>query len=52
LLPLGDAEIRVVAQDGTWLIAPTLVLHDVTAHGYQPPPEFIDAVSSGRFASS
>jgi hypothetical protein len=49
---LGDAEIRVAAADGTWLIAPTLVLHYVTDHAYQPPPEFIEAVSAGRFASS
>jgi hypothetical protein len=49
---LGDAEIRVVGKDGTWLIAPTLVLHYVTEHAYRPPAEFIDAVSRGRFASS
>jgi hypothetical protein len=45
---LGDAEIRVVGKDGTWLIAPTLVLHYVTEHAYRPPAEFIDAVSRGR----
>ena len=49
---LGDAEIRVVATDGTWLSAPTLVLHYVTDHAYLPPPEFIEAVSAGRFAPS
>ena len=49
---LGDAEIRVVGKDGTWLIAPTLVLHYVTEHAYRPPAEFIDAVSRGRFAPS
>jgi hypothetical protein len=49
-LPVGDAEIRVVAEDGTWLVAPTLVLHYVTAHAYHPPREFIEAVTSGRFA--
>jgi len=51
-LAVADAEIRVVAEDGTWLVAPTLVLHYVTAHAYQPPREFIEAVTSGRFAPS
>ncbi len=49
---VGDAEIWLVARDGTWLVAPTLVLHYVTGHAYRPPSEFIDAVMSGRFASS
>jgi hypothetical protein len=49
-LAVGDAEIRLVAHDGTWLVAPTLVLLYVTSHGYRPPPEFIEAVTSGRFA--
>jgi hypothetical protein len=47
---VGDAEIRVGAEDGTWLVAPTLVLHYVTDHAYAPPPEFIEAVATGRFA--
>jgi hypothetical protein len=49
-LAVGDAEIHVVAEDRTWLVAPTLVLHYVTAHACVPPPEFIEAVTSGRFA--
>jgi hypothetical protein len=36
--PLGDAEVRVVAKNGTWLVAPTLVLHYVTEHRYRPSP--------------
>jgi len=47
---LGDAELRLAARDGTWLVAPTLVFHYVTDHGYQPPQEFIEAIGSGRFA--
>jgi hypothetical protein len=47
---LGSAEIHVVGRDGTWLVAPNLVLHYVTDHAYVPPPEFIEAVTSGRVA--
>jgi hypothetical protein len=50
--PLGDAEVRVIARDGTWLVAPNLVLHYVTDHEYLPPRAFIEAVSFGRFAPS
>ena len=49
---VGDAEIRVVTSDGTWLIAPTMVLHYVMVHAYRPPDVFIEAVNSGRFAPS
>jgi hypothetical protein len=45
---LGSAEVRVLARDGRWLIAPNLVLHYVTAHGYLPPREFIEAVMARR----
>ncbi|AQW55670.1 hypothetical protein ACIQPP_07495 [Streptomyces violaceusniger] len=45
---LGSAEIRVLARDGRWLIAPNLVLHYVIAHGYLPPREFIEAVTARR----
>ncbi|MES4903453.1 MULTISPECIES: hypothetical protein [unclassified Streptomyces] len=45
---LGSAEIRVLARDGRWLIAPNLVLHYVIAHGYLPPQEFIEAVMARR----
>lgn len=49
-LSLGDSEIRVVADDGTWLIAPTPVLHNIAVHVYQPPRAFVDTISAGRFA--
>jgi len=49
---LGDAEIRVVAENGTLFVAPTLILHYVVEHGYQPPPEFVDALRRGVFADS
>jgi hypothetical protein len=42
---VGDGGIRVVASDGTWLVAPTLILHYVTEHAYEPPPEFIAALT-------
>ncbi|CDR02381.1 hypothetical protein GCM10022420_040780 [Streptomyces iranensis] len=45
---LGSAEIRLLARDGRWLIAPNLVLHYVAAHGYLPPGEFIEAVMARR----
>ena len=49
-LAVGDAEIRTVTNEGTWLVAPTLVLHYVTAHDYLPPPEFVEATLNGQFA--
>ncbi|MEY9887179.1 hypothetical protein ABIA31_000808 [Catenulispora sp. MAP5-51] len=49
---LGHAEIRVVTPDGRWLVAPTLVVHYVRDHGYQPPEEFVDAVKAMRIAPS
>jgi hypothetical protein len=49
-LMLGSAEVRVVAVDGTWLTAPTLVLHYVTDHGYLPPDAFVEAVMAFRIA--
>lgn len=45
---LGSAEIRVLAEDGTVLIAPNLVWHYVTYHNYLPPREFIEAVLARR----
>jgi hypothetical protein len=45
---LGDAEIRVVAEDGKVFVAPTLILHYVVEHSYQPPGEFVQAVSRGE----
>ena len=46
VLYLGNAEIRVVAADGRWLTAPTLVLHYIRDHGYRPPEEFVEAVAA------
>lgn len=43
-IPLGSAEVRVVADDGTWLVAPDLVLHYVQCHEYRPPEAFVAAV--------
>jgi hypothetical protein len=40
----GNGEIRVKATDGTIYVAPVLILHYVTEHGYLPPQKFIDAV--------
>jgi hypothetical protein len=44
-LSLGSAEIRVFGETCTFA-CPNLILHYVTAHAYQPPDEFIDAVLS------
>jgi len=41
---LGHGEIHVQATDGTIFAAPTLVVHYVEAHRYEPPAEFMDAV--------
>ncbi|MEO6088002.1 MAG: hypothetical protein ABIQ18_33315 [Umezawaea sp.] len=46
--PLGDAEVRVIDDVGTWLVAPNLVFHYVVEHEYQPPSQFVDAVMAGR----
>ena len=50
VLYLGNAEIRVIAADGRWLTAPTLVVHYVRDHGYRPPAAFVEAVSAMRVA--
>jgi len=42
--PYGNGEIRVTGEDGTIYAAPTLVVHYVEAHHYNPPDEFIKAV--------
>lgn len=47
---LGSTEIRVIAADGTWLAAPSLVYHYVTEHAYLPPEPFVEAVMAGRVA--
>lgn len=51
-IPLGDAEVRVIAEDGTVLAAPNLIWHYVTAHHYRPPETFIEAVLERRLAPS
>lgn len=40
----GNGEIRVQGDSGVVYVAPVLVAHYVTAHGYQPPQVFVDAV--------
>ncbi|MCE9638047.1 MAG: hypothetical protein K8T90_20285 [Planctomycetes bacterium] len=40
----GNGEILVLSETGVAYVAPRLVLHYVTEHGYRPPQEFIDAV--------
>lgn len=42
-------DLIVVAPDGTWYHAPTMIIHYVTEHGYSPPEEFVAAISAGRF---
>src|SRR5580700_10918137 len=41
---LGNGEIRIRALDGKIYVAPVLIYHYVTRHGYLPPPEFIAAL--------
>ncbi|RSS73348.1 hypothetical protein [Streptomyces sp. WAC06614] len=42
--PLGHAEIRATAPDGTLYVAPNLIIHYVQEHGYLPPTQFVEAV--------
>jgi hypothetical protein len=42
--PIGDAEIRVAGRCGVVYAAPTLIVHYVAAHGYQPPADFVNGV--------
>ncbi len=44
---VGMGEIRVESEDGTIYAAPSLVCHDVKAHRYLPPQEFLEAVRTG-----
>ncbi|WP_456057523.1 DUF7919 family protein [Aliidongia dinghuensis] len=37
-------EIRIKAKSGITYVAPVLIFHYVTIHGYLPPQEFVDAV--------
>jgi hypothetical protein len=41
---MGNGEIRVRDADGTWYVAPRLVIHYVEKHRYCPPEGFISAV--------
>ncbi len=45
---MGNGQIRVMAEDGTWYAAPTLIHHYVVSHEYQPPHAFIEAVLGGQ----
>lgn len=40
---MGTAEIHAVGADGVRYAAPTLVIHYVIEHEYQPPEEFVAA---------
>ncbi|MGK5554739.1 hypothetical protein ACSNOI_24290 [Actinomadura kijaniata] len=42
--PLGSWEIHIPGRPGVVYAAPSLIVHYVAAHGYQPPAEFITAV--------
>ena len=41
---LGSAEIHVPGTLGRLFVAPDMIYHYVTVHGYMPPTEFINAV--------
>jgi hypothetical protein len=44
---LGNGEIVVVDPSaGTCFVSPVMILHYVEHHGYLPPPQYVDAVSS------
>lgn len=45
----GNGEFRVIGDNSTIYVAPTLIAHYVEAHDYLPPQEFIEAVLCGRF---
>ncbi|WP_460106813.1 DUF7919 family protein [Streptomyces sp. YKOK-J1] len=49
-IALGGAEIRVVTDSESWLIAPDLILHYIREHSYKPPQEFIAAVTAHQIA--
>jgi hypothetical protein len=42
---LGDAEICIRSAQKAY-VCPTLIFHYIVRHGYKPPDEFLDAVSS------
>ena len=41
---VGGAEVHVKGADGTTYAAPSLIMHYVSEHQYQPPRQFIEAV--------
>ncbi|WP_035613624.1 hypothetical protein [Haloferula sp. BvORR071] len=45
----SSAEIRVTGQDGRIYASPMMIAHYVEAHGYLPPPEFVEAVMQTMF---
>lgn len=45
---LGMGEFHVRAPTGITYSAPSLVIHYILQHDYQPPSEFIDAVLHGQ----
>lgn len=42
--PEGNGEVRIPGGRGIAYVAPFLITHYVTAHGYRPPQAFMDAV--------
>ncbi|MFF4232407.1 hypothetical protein [Streptomyces sp. NPDC001820] len=42
--PDGNGEVRIPGSPGVGYAAPFLISHYITAHGYQPPQVFMDAV--------
>jgi hypothetical protein len=41
---LGNGEVLVVGTSGEAFLAPTMIYHYVTEHGYRPPAEFVAAL--------
>jgi hypothetical protein len=48
----GNGEIRVKGLHGLTYVAPVMVHHYVTVHGYCPPQEFLDAITRAATAAS
>lgn len=45
---LGSAEIQIEGDHQKAFAAPTLIYHYVSAHDYEPPKDFVDAVLARR----
>lgn len=41
---IGNGQIRIRSQAGSWYVAPTMVQHYVVEHSYRPPAVFMSAV--------